>query len=55
MRMSCGKEGILSVNVYLLSQYNLKKLDTVWNISKANTIPHLKLLLFWALSHNGYT
>lgn len=57
--MSYGNKAVkvfLSANVYLLSQYNLKELDKVWNISKANTIPHLKLLsLLWVLSHSGYT
>lgn len=56
--MSCGNKEVkvfLSVNIYLLSQYNLKKLDKVWNISKPNTIPRLKLLLLWVLQHSGYT
>lgn len=56
--MSCGNKEVkvfLSVNIYLLSQYNLKKVDEVWNISKPNTIAHLKLLLLWVLWHSGYT
>jgi len=58
MRMCYGNKAVKvfsSANVYLLSQYSLKKLDKIWNISKANTNPHLKLLLLGVLSHSGYT
>lgn len=43
-----------NVNVYLFLQHNLKKLDKIWNISKGNTIPYLKLVLLCVISHSGY-
>lgn len=47
-------KAFLNVNIYLLLQNKLKKLDKGWNISKRNTIPYLKLLLLWVISHSGY-
>lgn len=44
----------LNVNVHLLLEHDLKKLEKVWNISQGNTIPYLKLLLQWVISHSGY-